>query len=305
MSEISNFDDNLQSIAFYKNLPSFSDFDGFTDQSRYQPLPDDWHVILADIRGSTKAISEGRYKDVNMMGAACISAALNTLKKFDPIPDIPYVFGGDGATLAVPSYTVDEIRGALLSTRALSEKQFGLDMRIGVVPIADVRAKGRDILVAKFCLSRGNHLALFSGGGIELVDVLVKDAVDGEPYRAEPKGETAAPDLEGLSCRWSPITARNGNVVSVLVLSTENNIEARAASYKKILTRLTTALKQNLEDLSPATENNLTFRWPPKKLWTEAKSTAGYGLIALWVRIFAILDLFHNRDICVILVPTE
>ena len=47
------------------------------------------------MRDSTRAIAEGRYKDVNMIGAACINAVLNISRK----KSVPYVFGGDGATL--------------------------------------------------------------------------------------------------------------------------------------------------------------------------------------------------------------
>ena len=109
---------NKSAGGFYKRVPAFDDFEGFTDPSRYQTLPADWRVVIADIRGSTKAIAEGRYKDVNMMGAACITAVLNALKQFDPVPDVPYVFGGDGATFAVPDDAVEKVRHALIRTRA-------------------------------------------------------------------------------------------------------------------------------------------------------------------------------------------
>jgi len=47
---------------------------------------------------STQAIRESRYRAVNMAGAAVIAAAKNALDG----RDFPYVFGGDGATFAVP-----------------------------------------------------------------------------------------------------------------------------------------------------------------------------------------------------------
>ena len=280
---------NGRTGGFYESLPAFDDFEGFTDQSRYHPLPGNWQVVLADIRGSTKAIAKGRYKDVNMMGAACITAVLNALKQFDPVPEVPYVFGGDGATLAVPDYAVEKVRHALLRTKTLCETHFGLGMRIGIVPIADVRALGRDILVAKFRLSPGNHLALFSGGGVEMVDTLVKDEKAGAAYRADSGDPTASPDLEGLSCRWSPIQARNGKIVSLLVLSTDTVADARTAVYQNVIAHINEALNQDLGDLSPATDANLRFRWPPKELLTEARATAGSGVGAFWRRLAFIL----------------
>ncbi len=67
-------------------------------RGNYRPLPDDWALATADIVGSTKAIADGRYKAVNMAGASVISALLNGLGR----RDLPFVFGGDGALVALP-----------------------------------------------------------------------------------------------------------------------------------------------------------------------------------------------------------
>ena len=129
---------------FYQNLREFDEFRDVTDRSHYRPIPDDWCIVLADIKGSTKAIEEGRYKDVNMIGAACISAVINAV----PECNIPYVFGGDGATLAVPSSATASVKRALGTARRLSQNQFNLDLRVGIVPVGDVRDAGADVLVA-------------------------------------------------------------------------------------------------------------------------------------------------------------
>ena len=83
------------SDLFYEDLPVFQDFSELTDLGHYQLLPDDWFVVIADIRGSTKAIHDGFYKEVNIIGAATIMTVINSVR---PLL-IPYVFGGDGATL--------------------------------------------------------------------------------------------------------------------------------------------------------------------------------------------------------------
>ena len=84
--------------GFYAALPDFADFAEFTDPAHYRPAPADWLVVVTDIEGSTRAIAEGRYKDVNMLAAAGIVAVLNVVGG----TEIPFVFGGDGATLLVP-----------------------------------------------------------------------------------------------------------------------------------------------------------------------------------------------------------
>lgn len=53
--------------------------------------------MVTDVRGSTGAIEDGRYRDVDALGVASIIALCNAL----PELDLPYVFGGDGATLLV------------------------------------------------------------------------------------------------------------------------------------------------------------------------------------------------------------
>jgi hypothetical protein len=57
------------------------------------------YILITDIIESTNAIDQGRYKDVNLLGACSIIAVLNIAQKID----IPYVFGGDGASIAIPS----------------------------------------------------------------------------------------------------------------------------------------------------------------------------------------------------------
>ena len=84
--------------GFYAGLPVFRDFTHVMDPALFRPLPDDWVVGAADVVQSTKAIAENRYKAVNMAGAAVIVAVTNALGD----REFPFVFGGDGASFAVP-----------------------------------------------------------------------------------------------------------------------------------------------------------------------------------------------------------
>ena len=77
------------STSFYKDLTPFTVFKSFSDTDFYHCAPSDWYVIITDVQGSTKAIEEGRYKDVNTIGVAAITALQNVL----PPSDFPFVFG--------------------------------------------------------------------------------------------------------------------------------------------------------------------------------------------------------------------
>lgn len=256
-----------KSEDFYKNLPGFSEFSGVTDLSLYSPLPDDWHIVIADITGSTGAIKEGRYKDVNMMGAACIMAVLNALPQYS----IPYVFGGDGATLAVPDSAAALVKRELGATRSLAQKQFGLDLRVGIVPIRDVRDAGADVLVAKFQLSSVNAMAMFTGGGVQLVDGMIKDTSGKPQYSIPIPADDAAPDLKGLSCRWEPLKSNRGMMLSILVHARGKTNQENIAIYREVIDCIDKIFNSDVKAASPVSAQNMVYKWPPKGMISECK----------------------------------
>lgn len=82
----------MSTETFYSDLPSLENFLDISDLENFTVVPPDWHIIVTDIAGSTKAIELGRYKEVNLIGAASIVAILNLSKNIE----LPFVFGGDG-----------------------------------------------------------------------------------------------------------------------------------------------------------------------------------------------------------------
>ncbi len=195
--------------TFYAALAPFTAFPEVADPRHYVPAPDDWLLVLTDIRGSTEAARAGRYKDVNMIGAACITATLNATRGLD----LPYVFGGDGATVLIPPEAREAVAAALIRTRRLARSDFGLELRVGMVPLVELVRRGRRVLVARYQLSPGNHLAMFAGGGVELADRLIKDEAG---FALADAGEPGPPDLDGLSCRWEPYPSRRGRMLTLL-----------------------------------------------------------------------------------------
>ena len=173
------------SDLFYNELAPFYDFAEFVELNAYDPVPDDWIVMISDVQGSTRAIEEGRYKDVNMVGAASITAVLNTCGEIE----VPFVFGGDGGTVVVPCSLREAASDALIGLQAISQATFGLSLRVGAIPVADLRAQGADVRVRKYELSTRNYLAMFAGGGVELCDSLLKSALPGSPYLLEAQSE--------------------------------------------------------------------------------------------------------------------
>src|ERR1039457_5674516 len=110
----------MDSTSFYANLPLLTEFSDAGRQERYAALPDDWHMVMCDVRNSTAAVEAGHYKNVNTLGAAVITAMLNAAGA----TEIPFIFEGDGAMLGVPPELLNDARAALLQTQTLARKPF-------------------------------------------------------------------------------------------------------------------------------------------------------------------------------------
>jgi len=256
------------STSFYAALPGFAEFDAFTDFAAYAPVPEDWVVLCGDIRGSTRAIAEGRYKAVNMVGAAVITAVLNACEGID----VPFVFGGDGGAVVVPGAVRDAAVAALRRLQGYSEAGFGLGLRAAAVPVARLRAEGADVRVRKFTLGPGNALAMFAGGGIERAEEILKTAPENDPALLTPDA-TTSPDLDGLSCRWEPLEAARGQMIALMVQPCDR--QRAGEVFRETLAALADILGGAIADFAPVTDRTLRFRWPPRGLRLEARATAG------------------------------
>lgn len=274
--------------GFYAGLKPFTDFAEVTAAARYAPAPEDWLVVLADIVGSTEAARSGRYKDVNLIGAACITAVLNVTRGLD----LPYAFGGDGATLLIPPEAKDAVAGALMRTKAVASSGFGLTLRVGMVPVGELTRRGSRVLVAKYELSPGNHLAMFAGGGVELAERLIKEEAG---FALEDRGDAGPPDLNGLSCRWEPYRSLRGQMLTLLVRSREAD---RLATHREIIHALARILGDATDAAAPVRRENMRFTWPPAGLRAEAIATRGrlpYPLRWLYLMLESFLQLIAER----------
>ncbi len=259
------------SDLFYNELAPFYDFAEFVELNAYDPVPDDWIVMISDVQGSTRAIEEGRSKDVNMVGAASITAVLNTCGEIE----VPFVFGGDGGTVVVPCSLREAATDALIGLQAISQATFGLSLRVGAIPVADLRAQGADVRVSKYELSTRNYLAMFAGGGVELCDSLLKSALPGSPYLLDAQSEVGEPNLQGLSCRWEPLIPRSGRMMTIMVQGTKSDSADESGLLSDVVQKISDLLGHRLQESAPTSVHSMKFRWPPRGLELEARATAG------------------------------
>lgn len=259
--------DHKSTQDFYAKLPAFDDFREIADLDRYHALPDDWTLIVSDVVGSTKAIERGEYKNVNMVGAASITAVINVSDGVQ----LPFAFGGDGGLVAVPPNLLEASTIEMKRLQAASSKLFGLSLRAAAIPVSALRAAGAETLVRKYRLSEGNDLAMFSGTGPIIADEWLKSDEQGNDYALRPDDNEQLPDLDGLSCRWEPLSARNGTMLTVIL---QPKTPDSAKGIQTITNTIGNILGDAISKFAPVHSETMKYRFPPAGLALEIAAGA-------------------------------
>lgn len=243
--------------SFYQSLPVLTRFEGVADASNYMPLPEGWVLAVADIVGSTQAIAEGRYKAVNMAGASIISALLNAFGAHD----LPFIFGGDGAMVAVPGRYADRAAEVLASIRLWIREEMKLAMRVALVPMADIRSAGFEVGIARFAASELVSYAMFNGGGASWAEQQMKAGL----YDVAEDG-VGPPDLTGLSCRWNPIAAHNGEIFSIIAKPTSSSTMVQ---FQELVAAIVAVTAEQSRDGHPMPEEGPGFAFSRESIQAE------------------------------------
>ncbi len=237
------------------DAPTVASFAEALDPARYVSLPDDWFIAVGDVVQSTNAIQAGRYKDVNLAGAATIVAILNAC----PGRDLPFAFGGDGGFVLVPGDLAQPATEALKGVQQVARNALALDIRCALVPLKAVRAHGRDVRLAYQTLAANRRLAMMSGGGLDCVEALCRSPI-GANFTVAADATTADADLSGLSCRWKPLQTQRGVMLSVIVRA-KDQATPLPRVYRDIYDRIQSLLAR---DACPVAISNLKSAWPPR-----------------------------------------
>ena len=264
-------DAEVEADDFFTSLTPFDDFAEVLNAQHYRQAPPSWLVVVTDVMDSTKAIEAGRYKDVNALGVASIVALRNALGG----AEIPFVFGGDGATLLIPGHQRARVEATLRGVRAMAEASFGMRMRAAIVGVDELTAAGHQVRVARHRTSENVSFAMFRGSGLTHAERLVKAPETAARYAVPDEGEALA-DFTGFECRWQPIPSRHGRVASLLVQARSRDEGASDRTYRSVLAKL----QSLLEGASPVSEDRLVLQGLGGDFEAEGKIRGGASALA-------------------------
>ena len=202
----------LMNANFYHDMPKLTSFSQIFEGKGFQPVPDDWFVACTDVVGSTVAIEAGKYKEVNSAGSLAAMAIGNHFGGMD----FPFFFGGDGMICLVPAQDAPVVADLLSGTGERVKEAFGLELRLGLIPVSVLRARGKTLELAKLGVSHQYNQAILAGDGFDEADRLLKEA--GSVYTVEAaRTRSVEPDFRGYSCRWEDYRSPKDETVALIV----------------------------------------------------------------------------------------
>jgi hypothetical protein len=158
-----------------------------------------------------------------------------------------------------------------------------LTMRASLVPIKDIRDQGFDVRVARFNASEDVSYAMFSGGGNSWAEARMKEG----QYKIEPAPLGARPDLTGLSCRWNPIKATHGRIVSIIAVP---GAAGDMSAFRKLISELVELSNEDGRGGHPVPIDGPELGMPGEGIEMEAKAQS--GLDDGWMRFKRKLAIF-------------
>ena len=189
---------------FYKNLRPFKGtlIDLLDSETYFVDVPNTWYVVVVDILNSTNAINNGNHHQVNLTATGAIISVLNTLRKAKGGNEIPYFFGGDGATFIVPSPLLQKTISVLDNYSIHIKSKIDLVLRVGEIPVSHLIEKNIQLKIAKHRLTEKLSIPVVLGNGLKVAEDMIKSSF--KEKETTPFDETLL-NLEGMECRWDQI----------------------------------------------------------------------------------------------------
>ncbi|WP_034887438.1 DUF3095 family protein [Gillisia sp. Hel_I_29] len=270
---------NTSSLHFYSSLDlhSGSISDLVANKALFSKIPEDWYALAADIKNSTEAVRTGKHDQINLVATGTVIAILNLA--YSKNITIPFFFGGDGATMLIPNELLQSAMAALNQHRINTKENFGLELKIGALPIKDIYSKGISLELLKVKISEILTIPVVLGEGLQYAENKIKAR-----YSSSDNVDNKIPDLldlEGMECKWDKISPPNSNqeVVSLIVTASKNTDPSEV--FSKVLHSIDT-IYGSLDRRKPISVKRLNLKASLRKLNEEMRTKLGkYDLFYL------------------------
>lgn len=246
----------------------------------FSAVPKNWHVILTDIKGSTGAVLSGASQNVNYIATGSIVTILNLAFKAKIV--VPFFFGGDGATFLVPDVLVELAVKKLMAYQSNVMQTFGLDLRVGSIPVEEIYKQGFKIRLSKYGLTKFFAIPVILGDGLNYAEDVIKD----EFYKLDQAtGELEDFDLDGMQCRWDQISppADLQEILTLLIATPE--VDKQALAFSKVLKAID-EIYGSVRKRQPISVEKLKLNTTYKRIKTEMRNRIGkikfFELLQTW-----------------------
>ncbi len=222
----------------------------------FTAVPDDWWVIITDIKGSTRLTEAGHGEKINHIAAKTIAAVVN--EACGKAIHVPFVYGGDGGTILIPPVLLEQTGRNLTAIEQDAYENEHIALRVGAVSMRHLRNRGHDIHTLKTSIA-GHQSAQFIGSGMYQAEKILKDAdtqthpEDAILWSHHTHGIHPHPDLSYLVCPYNPIKTKDNRTIAVFLIEPCHRSPAHIAD---ILEQMATIMP-NIHDISPFTKESL------------------------------------------------
>ncbi len=259
---------------FYSDLHNYTGtlVENYANPLHFCPVPDHWNIIVTDVKGSTIAIEEGRQQEVNLAATGSIAACLNVSREAGI--EIPFFFGGDGATILMPDEVLQDCLMALKFHQERCFTSFGFHLRVGYRKVGQMTVKGATLSISKFQINTVHVIPLIQGNALQLAETEIKQGQNQDLGIAQLSSDYL--DLAGMECKWDNIAPpiKTNEILTLII--TAVNVDKQHEIYGSILKKIDklygTDVKRN-----PLTAEHLDMTSNFSQLFNEVQMNVSSG----------------------------
>lgn len=259
----------MENIKYYtalkKHKKSLTEL--LASDSSFSDIPNNWHVVVVDIKNSTKAVNEGKHHEVNLTATGSIISVLNTIRKERKNIEIPYFFGGDGATFIIPDLLLEKITLVLENYSLHIKRNLNLVLRVGHISVEELLIKKANLKIVKHQLTKQLAIPIILGNGLKIAEEIIKKSyveIETIPFKKD------LLNLEGMECRWKQIKPELAQKKVICLLLDALDEESQKEIYREILNKMDTIFG-TFKIRQPIKPNQLKLSFNIYKIWEEMK----------------------------------